>query len=184
VSPPAHRLVWLLRHAKTLTDPPKGGGDHERKLGPRGRRDADALGRRLGDGGDLLGFGADELPSLVLCSTATRATQTAERALGAMAPPPTVDQRRSLYAADPNQVIDELRTVDDGVTSVMVVGHNPTAHALAESMVAAADKAGRREVTRHGFPTCAVAVYRVPASRWPDLALGTGTLLGLFVPPY
>jgi len=175
--------VWLLRHAKTLADPPKGGGDHERKLAPRGRRDADALGRRLG-AGDRLGFKASELPTLVLCSTATRTTQTTERALGAMARPPDVEYRRTLYTASPDQVVDELRTVDDGVTSVMVVGHNPTAHALAESMVAADDKAGRQKVARHGFPTCALAVYAVPVARWADLALGSGTVLGLFVPPY
>ncbi len=176
--------MWLLRHAKTLADPPKGGGDHERKLAPRGRRDADALGRRLGAGGDRLGFKGSELPALVLCSTATRTTQTAERALGAMARPPLVDYRRSLYTASPDQVVDELRTVDDGVGSVMVVGHNPTAHVLAESMVAADDKAGRLEVAKHGFPTCALALYAVPVARWADLVLGTGTVLGLFVPPY
>ena len=52
MSPTSDRLFWLLRHAKTLADPPKGGGDHERKLAPRGRKDADALrgpaGRRGG----------------------------------------------------------------------------------------------------------------------------------------
>jgi len=184
VSPTSHRLLWLLRHAKTLTNPPKGGGDPERKLAPRGRRDADALGLRLGDHGDHLGFKAGELPTLVLCSTATRTTQTAERVLAAMSGPPPVDHRRSLYNASPDQVIEELRTVDDDVTSVMVVGHNPTAHVLAESVVAGADKAGRREVSRHGFPTCALAVYRLPVARWRDVALGTGTLVGLRFPPY
>ncbi|MGP8058728.1 MAG: SixA phosphatase family protein [Acidimicrobiales bacterium] len=184
MSPTSDRLFWLLRHAKTLADPPKGGGDHERKLAPRGRKDADALGARLGAGGDRLGFSARQLPALVLCSDATRTTQTAERALSSMTRAPAVDRRRSLYTASPDEVIGELRGVDDAVTSVMVVGHNPTAGALAESMLDAADKSGRQEVGRHGFPTCALAVYRLPAGRWREVALGTGTLVGLFLPPF
>ena len=120
----------------------------------------------------------------MLCSDATRTTQTAERALSSMTRAPAVDRRRSLYTASPDEVIGELRGVDDAVTSVMVVGHNPTAGALAESMLDAADKSGRQEVGRHGFPTCALAVYRLPAGRWREVALGTGTLVGLFLPPF
>ena len=32
------RTLWLLRHAKAVTDPPPGGSDFDRVLAPRGRR--------------------------------------------------------------------------------------------------------------------------------------------------
>jgi phosphohistidine phosphatase len=177
------RTLWVLRHAKTVTDPPKGKTDHERPLAPRGRRDADALAQRLGEGGDLLGLASVESPALVLCSTATRTRQTAERVLGAMADPPPVDYRRSIYAASPEEVLREIGTVDDDVRSLMVVGHNPTFHILAAELARPTDRRARR-FAEVGFPTTGLAIYRLPAKRWRDAALGTGTLLGLFYPPY
>jgi phosphohistidine phosphatase len=125
-----------------------------------------------------------DLPEVVLCSTATRTRQTAERALAKLAEPPPVDYLASLYDASIEAVLDEVRRLEDGVGSVMVVGHNPTAHALAFEMMAASDKAGRRQVERVGFPTCSLAVYRLNIRRWSDLGLGSATLIGLFVPPY
>jgi len=168
-------ILWLLRHAKAV--PPTRGSDHERPLAPRGRRDADALGRRLCE--DRLGFAPADLPELVLCSTATRTVQTAELVLAHLTTPPQVDQRRALYGASPEQVLDEVRTVDDGVGSVMVVGHNPTAHALAITLDRDRDKVAERSL-----PTCALAVFRLPVDRWIDVAEGAGSLLGLFTPPY
>jgi len=166
-------IFWLLRHAKAV--PPTRGSDHERPLAPRGRRDADALGRRLRE--DRLGFEAADLPGLVLCSTATRTVQTAERVLAHLPSPPQVELRRALYGAPPELVLDQVRTVDDGVGSVLVVGHNPTARALAIAM-------DRDKVAERSFPTCALAVFRLPVDRWIDVSEGTGSLLGLFTPPY
>jgi phosphohistidine phosphatase len=167
-------ILWLLRHAKTVPDPPPGKTDHERPLAPRGRRDADALARRLE--ADRLGFEVGDLPGLVLCSTAVRTVQTAERVVPGLGDPP-VEYRRALYDASPDGVLDELRMVDDDVTSVMVVGHNPTAQSLAVSMQDEPDE-------RRAFPTCALVVYRLPVKHWAKVAEGTGTLLGLFSPPY
>ena len=52
------RTLWLLRHAKAVTDPPPGGSDFDRVLAPRGRRDATALGRLFAGPGVGLGAGA------------------------------------------------------------------------------------------------------------------------------
>ena len=48
----AGRMLWLLRHAKTVTDPPPGGADFDRVLTPRGRRDAAALGHLFAGAGE------------------------------------------------------------------------------------------------------------------------------------
>jgi phosphohistidine phosphatase len=162
-------ILWLVRHAKTGP----GDDDHRRILTSRGRHDADALGRRLGVGGDLLGLPAECRPRYVLCSDALRTVQTAERLTARMTPPPPVEARRALYGASPQRVLEEIGRVDDSVDAVMVVGHNPTIHALAAALAGT-------EVA--AFPTAAAAVYRCPGPRWRDL--GQGELLGIFSPPY
>jgi phosphohistidine phosphatase len=178
------RYFWLLRHAKTLTEPPPGQGDHERRLAPRGTRDAQALGARLGSHGDRLGVRRSLLPRLVLCSDATRTTQTAELALAQMAEPPPLQLMRSLYGASPEDVVTQLQLVDADVPSVMVVGHNPTAEELALTMSDGLPKATARGIERHGFATCALAVYRLDIEEWTQAALGQSRLVKLFAPPY
>lgn len=174
------RLLWVLRHAKAVPDPPAGGADHDRPLAPRGRRDAEALGRRLV--ADRLGFEPGDLPQVVLCSTARRTAETAERVLAAGLQA-TLDLRRSLYQASPEEVLDEVRTLDDAVPSVMAVGHNPTFGRLVVAMVGD-DEPGRRALGKGTFPTCGLAVYRLPAPRWQDVAAGTGAVAGWWSPPY
>lgn len=174
------RLLWLLRHAAAVADPPAGGSDHDRPLTPRGRKDAEALGRRLA--ADRLGFDAAELPAVALCSSARRTAQTAEAVLGD--PPTRLDVRHALYQASPEEVLGEVRTVDDDIGSVMVVGHNPTVHRLAIALIAADDEAGRRSLGEGRFPTCGLAVYHLAVGRWRDVAEGTAAVAGWFAPPY
>ena len=73
---PPSRTLWLLRHAKAVADPPPGGEDFARVLAPRGRRDAEALGRLIGPGGKGLGLGKVRLPQVVLSSPAARTAAT------------------------------------------------------------------------------------------------------------
>jgi phosphohistidine phosphatase len=171
-------LLWLVRHAKAAPDPPPGGSDHERLLAPRGRRDATALGVRL-HAGDL-GFGDEDRPELVLASTAARTTETAERVAAGLGV--AVDRRRRLYYGSPTDVLAEVRTLDEEVRSVMVVGHNPATHSLALELLAGDDLAGRAALA--SFPTCAIALFRTGVTRWRDLALGAATLVGFACPPY
>lgn len=171
-------VLWLLRHAKAADDPPPGGSDHERPLAPRGRRDAAALGRRLGAGD--LGFGAVDLPDLVLTSSAARTVETAQLVAGAHGVP--IDRRRRLYYGSPDDVLAEIRTIDDGVRSLMVVGHNPATHSLALELLGDDDAVGR--ATLASFPTCACAVFDVGRARWRDAAPGEVALRGFVRPPY
>jgi phosphohistidine phosphatase len=173
------RTLWVLRHAKTRREPPRGGGDHERELTSRGRRDADALGARLADDGDHLGLGDGFLPDLVLCSTAVRAAATAERVLARMAEPPVVSYLSSLYEASPEEVLELVAGTGDDVGSLMIVGHNPTFEVLVAGLPRVADPA-----LSGGFATCALAVLSFPVSGWAGVAPETADVLGVFVPPF
>jgi phosphohistidine phosphatase len=180
------RILWLLRHAKTVADPPPGGTDFDRVLAPRGRRDAVALGRLFAGGGEGLGPGLRRVsrPQIALVSPAARTTATAEVVLGDMADPPQCRFDEALYGADPDEVLAALRALPDDVNAAMVVGHNPTAQALSEGLLSNRDKKGRSAVVRHGFPTCALGVYSFNVDRWADVAARTAKLLALMGPPY
>jgi len=187
---PAHakgsRTLWLLRHAKAVTDPPPGGSDFDRVLHPRGRREATALGRLVAGHGEGLGpaLKGVPLPQVALVSPAARTAQTAELVLAGMAEPPMVRLVDELYGADPEEVLTVVCALPDDVISAMVVGHNPTAHALSQGLLAPHDKKGHSLAVRHGFPTCALGVYAFKVDRWADVATGTAKLLAMLVPPY
>lgn len=177
----AWRYVWLLRHAKTnQAPPPDGGGDHARVLTPRGRRDADALGRRLRR--DRAGLSGVPLPSVVLCSNAARTIETADRALGGLDPRPTVLFDRSIYGASSDELMEELRVVDAAADAVMVVGHNPGIHELAAELLSPGRDADR--VAHTPMRTCGLTVIGWSSGRWLDIAPGNGTLVARAGPPY
>jgi phosphohistidine phosphatase len=116
------RTLVLLRHAKAET--PGEEPDFVRRLTDRGKSDADAAGSWLADEGVR--------PDLVLCSPATRTRQTWHGVAIALAQAdpegaaPEVLYEQGLYGGGRTEVIDLLRAVDDDVSTVLVIGHNPT----------------------------------------------------------
>ncbi|HEX3793537.1 MAG TPA: hypothetical protein VHV57_03445 [Acidimicrobiales bacterium] len=179
---PGHTL-WLLRHAKTVADPPPGGDDFDRVLAPRGRRDATALAELIGPDG--LGLGSEAAaPQVAFVSPAVRTRATADLVLGSLTDPPTVVYPDDLYGAEPNDVLAHLAALPDDVHSALVIGHNPTTQALALGLIPVLDKDGRDTVVRRGIPTCALAVYELLIDTWSDLDAGTGRLLALITPPF
>ena len=178
------RTLWLLRHAKTVTDPPDGGTDFDRVLAPRGRRDAKALGECLAPKGTLPGLGRAPRPTVALVSPAARTAATAEFVLSHWATQPVVRMVPDLYGAEPNDVLDLLRQLGDDISSAMVVGHNPTAHALSIGLIDRTDKKGYALATKRGFPTTALGVYTFAIDSWEELVGHSGKLKGLWIPPF
>jgi phosphohistidine phosphatase len=179
------RTLWLLRHAKTVTDPPPGGADFDRVLAPRGRRDATALGRLFAGKGEALGMPRGvPLPTVALVSPAARTAATAELVLAKMDTPPERRLEKWLYHAGPDDVIEGLRELEDDVPAAMVVGHNPTAHALSVGLIAQSDKKGASMAAKAGFPTTALGVYRFKVARWREVDAHGAKLVALLVPPY
>jgi phosphohistidine phosphatase len=180
------RTLWLLRHAKTVTDPPSGGTDFDRVLAPRGRRDATALGKLFAGTGEGLGPGLNgvPLPQIALVSPAARTAATAQLVLADVTDPPECRLEEGLYTADPKEVLAFVRALPDDVNSAMVVGHNPTAQSLSQGLLSTRDKKGLSSAGRHGFPTCALGVYVFDVNRWADVAAGTAKLAAIMIPPY
>ena len=129
-----------------------------------------------------MGFGPGDLPAIVLCSTATRTVETASLVSGGPGGPPVL-ARSSLYGADPEEILGEIRLLDDGVRAAMVVGHNPGVHQLVMELLGG-EASAEHGLDRQGFPTCAVAVVALAADGWDRVGADEGRLIGFFRPPY
>jgi phosphohistidine phosphatase len=163
-----HRSLVLLRHAKSAY--PTGVPDHARPLAERGVREA-AL------AGDWL---RANLPAIdaVLCSTATRARETLERS-GIDAPVRYVDR---LYGATAGTVIEEINHVSDDVSTLLVVGHEPTLSEVA-IILAGADDSDTVVLERisEKYPTSSIAVLRIDGG-WEHVEPGSAALVDFHVP--
>jgi phosphohistidine phosphatase len=183
---PRHRHLWIVRHAKAASSPPEGGNDRDRPLNGRGRKDALALGRRMSRPERNFGLEAVPAPQRIICSAAVRTRQTADLLEEGMEATLPIESYRSLYEADEAQVLAYLQEVSPETTSLVVVGHNPTMHALAWQLTDPEDPfgVGRAALDAQGFATCSVAVLRFTSSSWRGVRPATGRLVGLFAPPY
>lgn len=161
------RTLVLMRHAKS--DYPDGVPDHDRPLADRGIREAALAGDWLRQ--NLPAFDA------VLCSSATRTRQTLART-GVAAPVSYLDR---LYGASPGEVIDEINKVGEDVTTLLVVGHEPTTSHLALGLAGPDSDRGAAEQIALKYPTSAIAVLRVPGT-WAGLQLSAAELVSFHVP--
>lgn len=153
------RQLFVLRHAKSSWDEP-GLGDHDRPLAPRGRRATVALAAHVRDAGIA--------PTLVLCSTARRATETVD----GVRPGGELSVEPALYGASAGELITRLQQVPDDVGSAMVVAHNPGLQMLVLGLAAAGDQL---DAVREKFPTGALATLTFTGS-WSELQAGSAEL--------
>jgi phosphohistidine phosphatase len=164
------RTVALLRHGKAEWND---GDDHERPLAERGRKDAPVAGRWLA--------GSGLLPDLVLCSTAVRCRETWKIAAAELPRRPRTVYEDRLYEASAGELVALLGEVDDGVAHLLVVGHNPGVHALADALAGEAEGDLLPRMNRSGFPTSAIAVLSFTGS-WKGVEHGVARLSAFWAP--
>src|SRR3954454_24332411 len=111
------RLI-LLRHAKAA--PHAGGGDPERPLTQRGRRDAARVGDYLASHGLF--------PDLAVVSTAKRTRETLDLALETFGEPCPVYAEPQLYLAEDATLLELMHATPPFVRLMLAVGHNPGFH--------------------------------------------------------
>lgn len=164
--------LLLLRHAKSRWDEP-GVGDQERDLSVRGEAAAPLMGALLRRQGLM--------PDLVLCSTARRAWRTWQLASAALDAVPATVGCDELYLAEVPRMIDVVRRRGGVTPRLLLVGHNPGMHGLANSLVTAGVAADRTRLAAK-FPTAGLAWIRLPIASWADLQAGSGELVGFWSP--
>lgn len=163
--------LLLLRHAKSDWGRPEL-ADRDRDLAPRGIKAAAAMGqeirrRRLE-------------PDLVLCSSAVRARRTWDLASAELGSPPQLRILATLYLASPRMMLSIVHR-QTGVRRLMLVGHDPGMHELANELIG---KGAPEDVAAVAmkFPTGALALFRFAAERWDAVEAGRGEL-ALFLRP-
>lgn len=116
------RRLILMRHGHAE----EGRHDYERRLSEAGRNAARQAGLALAH----TGFS----PEHVLTSPAARAHETAELVARACDFAGPLQAERSLYVAEEDAYLSALRGLPEQVSRVLLVGHNPTASALARKL--------------------------------------------------
>lgn len=164
------RRIVLLRHAKADWGQET---DHERPLAERGRKDAPVAGRRLAQSG--IHF------DLALCSTAARTRETWKLAVHELAERPRTVYEERIYEASPGELVALLNEVAEDVRDVLVIGHNPGMHGLAEVLAGESEGDALTRMNRTGYPTSAFAVLTFTGS-WKSVEPGAARLVDFWTP--
>ncbi len=122
-------------------------------------------------------------PDLVLCSTATRVSETLALLQPNLPPETQVKSLEALYMALPREILTVLAKVKekDKVETLMVIGHNPGIGSLAHWLAGQGDKRALERM-KEKFPTGAIAVIDFDISSWRDLDGEQGNLRQFMTP--
>jgi phosphohistidine phosphatase len=144
------KTLLIMRHGKSSWKH-KDLTDHERPLAKRGVRDSGMMGEFIRE--------KELTPQLILSSTAIRTIQTAQifsEVDGFHGKTIALD---SLYLAEAEIYIEELKKLSDEFERVMVIGHNPGLETLLQMIT------GRIEA----LPTGVIAYVSLPIAKWAEL---------------
>lgn len=130
-------------------------------------------GRKLVDSGIVI--------DLALCSTAVRTRETWKLAVHEMPHRPKTVYEERLYEASLGELIALLNETPDDVQNLLLIGHNPGMHALADALAGSAEGETMARMTRGGFPTAAFAVIEFSGS-WKGVEHGMGKLVEYWTP--
>ena len=156
------KRLLLLRHASaSLTE--VDGDDHGRTLSQKGCREAELVGAHLAQ--------RDAAPSLILCSSARRAVETAERVSAALPARSRLQVEPELYMAGTSDLLERLTQLPDAESAVLVVAHNPGIQALALRL---ACEGAPRQHSRMAsqFPAASLAILALAVSCWAEVERG------------
>jgi len=152
------RTLVIMRHAKAEASAPT---DFERELTDRGHADAREAGAWLASQGIE--------PDYALVSAAARTVQTWEDvAAGSGWDLTLAEYDEGLYSASTDVALDLVRATDDGIDTLVVIGHNPTVAYLVSLLD---DGTGDEEAGNQlamGYPTAAVTVLSYDGE-WAEL---------------
>lgn len=154
------KTLILVRHAKSSWASPEL-SDFDRPLNARGEKSAAMMSDRLNE--------LENLPQMIVCSTAKRAMQTAD-ILRNNKHLERADLRLEdrIYEAGTTPLLQLATGFDDAHSSVMMIGHNPGfTHLLNNLQTRFIDN----------MPTCSIAEVALHIDHWADAARTTGALV-------
>jgi phosphohistidine phosphatase len=163
------KTIFLLRHAKSDWGNPAL-KDHERSLNERGQEAAPRMAEYIKS--------KRYKPDIVLCSAARRTVETYDLVKSALGDAP-VKFEESLYLAEMRNLIERINWLDDALTSVLMIGHNPGLEQLANVLTRSPEKEDEEKLhkrMRDKFSTASFVVIKMPVDAWRDVKPGIGKL--------
>lgn len=147
------KQIFLLRHAKSDWDN-LNQQDFDRPLAKRGIEEADLLSKHIKEKHYLI--------DKVLCSSALRTKQTFDICSdGFNFPIKNATYSEDLYFGNCDVIINFIQNLDEALSSILIIGHNPTMHLLLERLI-------DRNIKK--FPTCSLTEISIE-NTWKDLSL-------------
>jgi len=145
------KQIIVMRHAKSRREE-EGLSDHERPLNRSGERASRLMGRRIKE--KLF------VPELIISSDAMRARETAENVALELGYERWIRVEPQLYLCEADTFLEVIRGVDETISSILIVAHNPGVEAF-----------GRLYLGWEGekFPTAAY-FYATFSGRWRDVS--------------
>jgi phosphohistidine phosphatase len=152
------KRLLVVRHAKSSWDDPRQ-SDHDRPLNKRGERDAPFMGKLIAE--------SEDMPDLILTSTANRAQTTARYfAKAANLPEDRFRPMPELYPGIMSNILKVLNSLNDEQGHVWLFGHNPAMTQLPNYLCGST-------VLAH-MPTCGVVFVDLSIVHWAELQEGVG----------
>ena len=164
------KRLYLLRHAKAQHA--QGEKDFDRPLAQEGILDADALGKTM--------VKKSYNPAMIYCSPALRTKQTLDNLRLQPLQAPKFEE--SIYDASAGGLLDLIHDSDDGLDSIMIIGHNPALHELALRLTSDESAASLLQRLLQGYRPATLSVLDCPNQCWNDLQLGENSLTDLLDP--
>ena len=164
--------LMLLRHAKSSWDAP-GMADIDRKLSPRGRRDAMVMAEAMAD--------RDLLPDLVLCSPAERTRETLEVMTPRLPAETAVSIAPELFDSPHGDYRVAIAEHGGRARRLLLIGHNPTIQSTALILTGAGDARLSTAIAAK-YPTAGLAVIDFDIRSWADLAPHSGRIEAFITP--
>ena len=159
------RYLYLLRHAESK-EKQVGQDDQDRKLTPRGMREALLIGTYL--------YKEKTKLDLIICSTAERAKATAGLVVdGLKWDNKSITYSEELYEASSRTFFNFLSTLNDEHKRIMCVGHNPVISYVAEYLT--------KEEIGDMAPGSLVTI-KFNIATWKDVGEGNGELENYIYP--
>ncbi len=148
------KTLYLVRHAKSSWKHDV--DDHKRPLKNRGERDGRLVSKKV--------KAEIDPPQKIISSDATRAFSTAQFFIKALnISDANFETNHELYDFSGQNVMRIIKTLDNNLDSVMIVGHN---HAF----TSVANMLGNRYI--ENVPTCGFVMLQFDEKKWSDITTG------------
>jgi phosphohistidine phosphatase len=153
------KRIYLMRHGKAEEGHNK--SDFDRDLMAKGIKKTLKVARFL--------EAKKVRPQQLLVSMANRTLQTATIIKDTLSlSNSAIIEEKSLYLASSHSILDEIYALDDHISEVMIIGHNPGISSLATYLC-------KKEID--WMPTSAIAGIEMKLQKWNELPNISGKLL-------